>query len=814
MKKLLFSLAFIAATLTSCLTDKPGLNYEGKDAVNYTIGINVPELATRAGETGMNSGMGAIDNFSDDEWAKYDLRYMLEVYDVSEGFENLDAPVKKRMVKTFDSYTETTFELRLIPNRTYKFVVWADFVLQGSEEDLNYDTSSLADITRKDNATVIAMDECMDAYFIQEDIEVRTTHSSTLTLTRPFGKIRVIATDVDEVNIGSTPAKVDVTFYNYPTFVSLNALSGETETTVDEVAYSYTIAKNEPYSEGYDANDANQTLFADYIFAQSEGAQEVNFTMVVTGEDNRVIREHDFNTQIPLKRNHLTTIMGNLLTTATEFEVSIDDNFKGWYDINYNPDAITLATPVVNADVVENVVTLSWDAVENADYYTVAYNGVTFDTIETMEVIENLEYDTDYVFEVSAHSNDTFNYNASEPAAVYVRIENIATCIEFTYAEVSPNYNQGWTDFNIDFYNENASCLASFNLWNICQSNFIPEDKYYVSTSSPCIYPESYSYITLNGTTYNFVTNVGSITVSEVNGLYEITMDNIKLINGPEFNGKFTGTINGMIVPSEANNGGDNEENEENNGYKVYATTELGWEYMDIWLWNDAGNLASNPDWPGDAMGKEVVDGVEYFVYTLPENVSMYSIVLSTDWGNVQTVDYTNIIADRDRFFRVINTTDIAGHYYIEEITFGGNEDDDEGENVEFTIPGEGGTYAIDYRYTTLVSGLDANNSIRVAQDNGWIWDIKFNSGLSEIVAGDYKATNSSFSSADALEVDCYNGGFQNNTYNYIYPDEFDKVTTFNVQKEGDIYCITMIGSGGYGNDVGSFRCVYIGKIQ
>ena len=131
----------------------------------------------------------------------------------------------------------------------------------------------------------------------------------------------------------------------------------------------------------------------------------------------------------------------------------------------------------------------------------------------------------------------------------------------------------------------------------------------------------------------------------------------------------------------------------------------------------------------------------------------------------------------------------------------------------EIVIPGEGLTYDIDYRYTTLVDGLDANNSLRVAQENGWTWDIKFNPGLSEIIAGDYTAVQG-FTTADALEVDTYMGGFQNNTYNYIYPDEFDKVTTFNVQKEGDIYCITMIGSGGYGNDVGSFRCVYIGKIK
>ena len=88
MKRLLFSLAFFAATLTSCLTDKPALNYEGRGAVDITIGIDVPELATRTGETDMNSAKGAIDNFSDDEWEKYDIRYMLEIYDVTEGFED------------------------------------------------------------------------------------------------------------------------------------------------------------------------------------------------------------------------------------------------------------------------------------------------------------------------------------------------------------------------------------------------------------------------------------------------------------------------------------------------------------------------------------------------------------------------------------------------------------------------------------------------------------------------------------------------------------------------------------------------------
>ena len=418
MKKLLFSLAFIAATLTSCLTDKPGLNYEGKDAVNFTIGIDVPELATRAGETGMNSGLGAIDNFSADEWAMYDLRYMLEVYDVTEGYENLERPVKQRMVQTFDEYQETKFELRLIPNRTYKFVVWADFVAQGSEEDLNYNTANLANITR--TGYVSPMDECMDAYFVQEDILVTESLAKSLTLTRPFGKIRVIATDIDEVNIGTTATKVDVTFYNHPTFTALNALSGKTQTTVEEVTYSYTISKDAPYTDGYDSEAKNQTLFADYIFAQAEGAQEVNFTMTVTDQMDRTIREHDFNTQIPLKRNHLTTIMGNLLTTATEFNVSIDDNFDGEYTIN--PEATQLAAPVVTATAIENVVTLSWESVENADYYVVSYNDNSTTTTQTAATY-TLDYATEYTFSVVACANDTMAFCASEAATATVTTE-------------------------------------------------------------------------------------------------------------------------------------------------------------------------------------------------------------------------------------------------------------------------------------------------------------------------------------------------------------------------------------------------------
>ena len=419
MKKLFFALAFVAAFLTSCLTEQT-VNYEGKGAVNITLGIDIPELSTRAGETGMNSGLGAIDNFSDDEWAQYDLRYIFEVYDVTENYEDLDNPIKQRLVKTYNTYEPTSFELRLIPNRKYKFVVWADFVAEGTTVDLNYNTAKLSNISRL--GYVSPMEEAQDAYFVQKDIFVESTINESLTLTRPFGKIRVIATDIDEVNLNSTPSRVEAKFYNHPTFFSLNALTGEAENEIKEVTYAYTIEKGKPYSTGYDTEACNQTLFADYIFAQpaANGAQEVNFTMTIYDQNNRVIREHDFNTQIPLERNSLTTLVGNILTTTTEFNITIDDDFTGSYDIN--PEAPQLATPEVSASVDGNVVTLSWAEVEGAEYYTVAYNDVT-EKVEDTTVEFTLDYETEYTFAVKACTDDLMAYKPSETTTVSVTTE-------------------------------------------------------------------------------------------------------------------------------------------------------------------------------------------------------------------------------------------------------------------------------------------------------------------------------------------------------------------------------------------------------
>ena len=346
MKKLLFMLMALAMAAVSCQKEN-NFDYSGDDAISHTISVGVPELdASRAdAATGLNSGLGAIDNYDLNAslWEEYDLRYILEIYDVTEGYVNKETPIRGREIKTLDRYEPTSFDVRLVPNRDYRFVVWADFVAEGTNGDLRYNTSDLNNIMRKG---IAAMDESYDAYFIAKDFRIGESGlNESLILKRPFGKIRVITTDLNHLNIGSEVDKVTVKFYDNMLYTSLDAVTGVAQGQALNEYVEYTVAKASPYTEGYDADSRNMTLFADYIFAgdESKGAAEVHFEMTTWGKDGRQISTRKFESQIPLERNKLTTIIGTMLTIGSTMEILVDDNFSGEYVNNTEKDSVAIA---------------------------------------------------------------------------------------------------------------------------------------------------------------------------------------------------------------------------------------------------------------------------------------------------------------------------------------------------------------------------------------------------------------------------------------------------------------------------------------
>lgn len=432
MKKLLSILA-LALCFVACQNEGVE-NPTNGDLVNVVLSVDAPELGvTRADEdnfAGKNSAYGAIDFMNDADWANYDLRYILEVYDANDNGEG-EPIYRERLVKCLDKYAPTEFELRLVPNRDYKFVVFADFVAEGSAEandmlaiaDLYYNTADLRNISAiTAEPSWNAMNEVRDAYFVSKNLSVSTSLTETLTLTRPFAKLRVIATDLDYIAGYSAPGYVEVTYHTEALYKSFNAVNGQlndAKMAGDELKYSFNVNKNIPYTEGYDAEAKNQTLFTDYLFAHEGQQIPVNFRMsVYESEGGRLIKETDFNTQIPVQRNHLTTIIGDILTTEANITVKVDDKFE---DEWVNPTMLT--TPEVSAKVESTTVTLSWEAVEGATkYFTrIAAEGNVFEeTTELTKVYADLAWETEYTFEVYAMEN---NGIASKTAVVVATTE-------------------------------------------------------------------------------------------------------------------------------------------------------------------------------------------------------------------------------------------------------------------------------------------------------------------------------------------------------------------------------------------------------
>lgn len=118
-----------------------------------------------------------------------------------------------------------------------------------------------------------------------------------------------------------------------------------------------------------------------------------------------------------------------------EFDVIVEEWVDGVFDgkIDWDDDDSTtepetpattpLATPVVKSEVAENVVTLSWEAVEGADKYNVTC-GTDIVVVEGTSYQFTGDYATEYTFTVVALPADESLNTASEAATVTVTTEN------------------------------------------------------------------------------------------------------------------------------------------------------------------------------------------------------------------------------------------------------------------------------------------------------------------------------------------------------------------------------------------------------
>ena len=311
-----FALLALVLGVVSCQTEPEGFDATvgGESEVNITVSL--PE-ATRA-----NSALGAFDNISLDD---YSIQYFFQVF-------NEDGTQKKDIQEITTDDKTASFPVRLIPGRTYKFVVWAHLV--DADGDAHYAINgSLENIVLNEgweNEGWKAMDESRDAYTCSKVCEFNGA-GIELTLTRPFAKLRVITNDMKEL-MGVKPAYGKVT-YTTKHRTSFNAFIGKAADASESKIHTYEIAE-------YELSGDSKVLFTDYFFAEDD---VVKFDLEVYEDEamTKLIKANNFNTDIPVKRNTLTTIAGNILTVGDDITVTIEDGFAG--ENKYLYDAISNA---------------------------------------------------------------------------------------------------------------------------------------------------------------------------------------------------------------------------------------------------------------------------------------------------------------------------------------------------------------------------------------------------------------------------------------------------------------------------------------
>lgn len=328
LKKVMYGMSFLLAGCQAEELFEDGAVAPGDGNVTFTVSAPeaMPESRAVLGENS-NSALGGVTNVNTEE---YDLRYQLAVYRVENG-DYVEA-VSPQM-EIVDKYEPVTYSLRLTPNRNYQVVVWADFVREGETEDLHYNTSDFRNIHVPELPDkYILNDESKDAYFTTVPVSVEEDAvTEDLVLKRPFAKVRVITTDWGYESL-EMPDNFKVTYYGCKRFVNLDPVLGVSSyDDLDDTGlsgFTATIDKAEKdYAQGYDASEGNRTVIVDYLMTDVEEQTPIHIKLeALDGET--LIAAHDLSTDIPIQRNWLTTIIGNVLTTGSEFNITIDEGFE------------------------------------------------------------------------------------------------------------------------------------------------------------------------------------------------------------------------------------------------------------------------------------------------------------------------------------------------------------------------------------------------------------------------------------------------------------------------------------------------------
>ena len=335
-KSLLFVAAAVTALFSACSSDELA---NGNDVVNVSFNANFDQVMPTRGVSGESDGTAATKLYV----AVYNKDNQLIKAISKIGVDGSQA------VETV-SNKQATVSFQLVKGQTYNFVFWAQNPNATADAVVfNPETGKVS----VDYTKIKANDESLDAFTAHvNNLTVTGAIAQDVTLKRPWAQVNYGSAQADwdaAVAAGITVAKSKVTVNNV--YKTLNALTGEVEgtaETADIALAANTIPASATTSRTLTVSGTNYKYIGlNYLLVGNEGQQSlIKADLEIQKESGEVINTLAFS-NVPVQRNYRTNIVGNLLTSQTQFNITLDENYDN--DKNIDP-APKPAVNVANAD--------------------------------------------------------------------------------------------------------------------------------------------------------------------------------------------------------------------------------------------------------------------------------------------------------------------------------------------------------------------------------------------------------------------------------------------------------------------------------
>ena len=398
MKKLfLLTAAFATMLFASC--EKEEVAPVAKEAtVTYTV--ELPSVQTKAGTKAIGDGFN-VDQLVYEVW-KTEGKGERDLKDPAKATRLYQETVS--MSKT-DGEQKCVVTLNLVHDQNYTILFWA----QNDAADA-YKTDVLTNVTyAKDK--YLSNNENMAAFYGIEFLEAEEIEKSgpmrRTELKRPFAQLNIgTMNTVDDNEYEVQLNKSKVKFTKVPTVFDVAQNTPTTPAVTGDVEFTFDYAALPEEVLSVNGKAYDHYVAMNYIFAPNgEGDVTVEYWIDATlkptdvaydkTETPAIINNTVIN--VPLKENYRTNIVGNLLSSTTQYEVVIDNRF---YEPPFN-----IEQPDVDNPVVDNC----YKAYTAEDLAKWAYVANKIDNTARLEIMQDITLPAFEIVEDAA--NETYKFS-------------------------------------------------------------------------------------------------------------------------------------------------------------------------------------------------------------------------------------------------------------------------------------------------------------------------------------------------------------------------------------------------------------------